>query len=379
MTQENSLRILAAPVDHNDHDNKAVQTMSVFKSHIAAMSAYSPPLEGRDPEQHLLLDFNERTLPVSPQVRQALLDYLNNDRLQMYPNYGELTERIADYNGISSNQVMITNGSDQGIDLIIRASCREGDEAIIPGPSFAMYYQCAKVENLKIAEPQYTREEEFPAQAVLDAITPATRLIVIANPNNPSGTAVSRETIIEIAKTAPEAAILVDECYFEYTQSTVSDLVNDYPNLLVTRTFSKTWGLPSIRLGYVISSPDNINALLNVRGPYDVNQFAVVAATAALAHPEYTEDYVREVMTVSKPLFEAFLVNKQIDFWPSAANYLWTFPDDPDAINRHLQANNILVRPKADQQGRLGLRITLGNKAQTERLIQVLDEVIPTP
>ncbi|GFR94054.1 histidinol-phosphate aminotransferase, partial [Elysia marginata] len=192
--------------------------MSVFKSHIAAMSAYAPPLEGRDPGQHLLLDFNERTLPVSPQVRQALLDYLNNDQLQMYPSYGELTERIAEYNGIHSNQVMITNGSDQGIDLIIRASCREEDEAIIPGPSFAMYYQCAKVENLNIAEPQYTHEEGFPAQAVLDAITPATRLIVIASPNNPSGTAVSRETIIEIAKAAPEATVLVDECYFEYTQ-----------------------------------------------------------------------------------------------------------------------------------------------------------------
>lgn len=347
--------------------------MSIFKTHIDAMSAYKPPLEGRDPKRHLLLDFNERSLPVSEPIRQALIDYINDGRMQMYPSYGTVVERIAGYAQVRAEQLMITNGSDQGIDLIIRSACREGDEAIIPAPSFAMYKQVAQVENLKIIEPLYTREKGFPTAGVLAAVTEKTRIICIANPNNPSGTVASREDIIAIAQAAPQAAILVDECYFEYCGTTVVDLVDQYPNLVVTRTFSKTWGLPSLRLGYVISTAENILALLNVRGPYDVNQLAIVAVHAALDNPDYTLNYVREVMQESKPLLEAFLDRKGIVYWPSGANFIWTFPPNASVLDAALQNAGILVRPKADMDGALGLRITLGTREQIERTIQVLE------
>ena len=119
--------------------------MATFKKHIHAMSAYKPPLDGRDPKQHLLLDFNERTLPVSNDVTQAMIDYIQAGRLQMYPAYGDIDSVIAQYCGVKPEQIMITNGSDQGIDLIIRASCVAGDEAIIPSPSFAMYHQLSLI------------------------------------------------------------------------------------------------------------------------------------------------------------------------------------------------------------------------------------------
>lgn len=346
--------------------------MSIFKSHIDAMSAYKPPLDGRDPHSHLLLDFNERTLPIAEVVQEAMIDYIRSGRLQMYPAYGDTVDLIAQYAGVAPQQLMITNGSDQGIDLIIRSACREGDEAIIPGPSFAMYKQCALIENLTIIQPQYTREIGFPTAEVLAAITPKTKIICIANPNNPSGTVVSREDIIKIARAAPAAALLIDECYYEYFGESVSDLVVELPNLVITRTFSKTWGMPSLRLGYIISHADNILALLNVRGPYDINQLAVVAIRAALAHPENAEQYVREVMTVSKPLLERFLEAQQIEYWPSGANYIWLFPAQPERLNQVLIEAGILVRPKADGEGRMGLRITLGTVAQTQRLVQVL-------
>ncbi|USE37784.1 histidinol-phosphate transaminase [Endozoicomonas sp. SCSIO W0465] len=348
--------------------------MNIFKSHIIQMIAYVPPLEGRNPHHHLLLDFNERTRPVSEHVKQALINYISEDRLQVYPSYGDLTRKIADYAGINEPQVMITNGSDQGIDIIIRAACTEGDEIIIPVPTFAMYHQCARIAKLNVVEPEYTRETGFPVSALLDAITPKTRLIVIANPNNPSGTRIHRNDILTIARSAPDIALLVDECYFEYSQETVADAVMEYPNILITRTFSKTWGLPSIRLGYVISHPDNIRALLNIRGPYDVNQFAAVAISAALDHPEYTHQYVREVMEESKPLFEQFLDQQAIPYWPSSANFIWAFPDNPDVIEQHLRRHGILVRPRSDQSGHKGLRITLGDIAQTRQLVDRIQE-----
>lgn len=351
--------------------------MSIFKQHIAAMAAYKPPLDGRSPDSHLLLDFNERTLPIAKVVEDALVDYIRSGRMQMYPAYGDTVDVIAGYCGVLPEQLMITNGSDQGIDLIIRSACREGDEAIIPGPSFAMYNQCAKIEKLTIIEPRYTLENGFPTAEVLAAISAKTRVVCIANPNNPSGTVVSREEIVAIAKAAPQAAILVDECYYEYFGETVVDLVDELPNLVVTRTFSKTWGIPSLRLGYIISRADNILALLNVRGPYDINQLAIVAIRAALAHPQYTQDYVREVMREAKPILEAFLSARDISYWPSGANYIWMFPPEHEHVNRLLLNNAILVRPKADPNGRVGLRVTVGTVAQTERLLAVLDEALP--
>lgn len=348
--------------------------MSIFKQHIDKIGAYKPPLEGRDPQQHLLLDFNERVLPVSKAVEDALIDYIRAGRLQMYPSYGDITQVIAEYCKVKPEQLMITNGSDQGIDLIIRSACREGDEAIIPAPSFAMYGQCAKIENLQVYQPYYTREGGYPLEQVLSAINPKTRLICIANPNNPSGTVVAREAIQQIAKAAPQAVVLVDECYYEYFGETVCDLVDALPNLLITRTFSKTWGVPSLRMGYVIANAENILALLNVRGPYDINQLAVVATRAALAQPRYTLDYVSEVMTQAKPELEAFLGAKGIDFWPSGANYIWAFPANPEEVEVALRERGILVRPKADADGCMGLRITIGTLEQTRRLMALLQE-----
>jgi histidinol-phosphate aminotransferase len=352
--------------------------MATFKKHIHAMSAYKPPLDGRDPQSHLLLDFNERTLPVSDVITSALINYINAGRLQMYPAYGDLDAVIAKYCGVKAEQVMITNGSDQGIDLIIRAACNVGDEAIIPSPSFAMYHQCAKVEQLHIIEPKYLLEEGFPLAGVLAAITPKTRIICLANPNNPCGTAIAREDIAKILTAAPHATVMVDECYFEYSQLTVCDWVEQYPNLVITRTFSKTWGIPSLRLGFVVSCADNIKALLNVRGPYDINQLAVVAIRAALAEPEYTHTYVNEVMNHAKPMLENYLREQGIPFWPSRANYVWFFPRNPEQLNNALTAAHILVRPKADANGKLGLRITIGTLEQTSRAIGVLRQNVST-
>ncbi len=350
--------------------------MSIFKNHIDAMSAYQPPLEGRDPKRYTLLDFNERTIDIAEPIRQALHGLIDSGRLQMYPSYGDITQQIADYCGVVSEQVMITNGSDHGIDLIIRSACQAGDEIIIPGPSFAMYTQCAKIENLTIVEPQYTREGGYPVDEVIASVTDKTRVVVISNPNNPCGTLVAPDDVVKVARAAPNAAILVDECYFEYSRVTVADRLHECPNILITRTFSKTWGLPSIRFGYVLSVADNINALLNVRGPYDINQFAVVAVSAALASPDATLTYVDEVMKVSKPLLEQCLSERGVEFWPSAANYLWVFPEDSDAVNEALQQALILVRPKKAADGRVGLRVTIGTRAQTEALIEVLERTL---
>jgi histidinol-phosphate aminotransferase len=342
--------------------------MSIIKPHLLSMAAYKPPLEGRNPDAYTLLDFNERTIPVSEPIINALQAYIASGRLQQYPAYGDIVERLANYSGISSDQLMITNGSDQGIDLVFRAVSKLNAEAIIPGPSFAMYTQCAKVEGMSLIEPQYNKDTGYPVDEVIASITDNTAIIVISNPNNPCGTAVKESDILRIVKAAPGAAILVDECYYEYSQQTVAPHLDDLPNIFITRTFSKTWGIPSLRFGYLMASPEYIKALCNVRGPYDINQLAVVAANAALDNPDYTERYVREVMDESKPLLENWLTDNGIDFWSSCANYIWAFPADAESLNTYLAGQGFLVRPKAYGK-QLGLRITVGTLDQTTQLM----------
>jgi histidinol-phosphate aminotransferase len=343
--------------------------LSVIKDHIVALSAYKPPLEGRNPEAFTLLDFNERTIPVSDKIKQALHDYIDAGRLQMYPAYGDIVERLAEYAGVEPSQLMITNGSDHGIDLVFRSVATASAEAIIPAPSFAMYKQCAKVEAMTILEPEYTLEHGYPVDEVLALITDNTRIIVVSNPNNPCGTLVSTDAICQIAQAAPHAAILVDECYFEYSQQTAVSAISTLSNIFITRTFSKTWGIPSLRFGYLMTSAENILALCNVRGPYDVNQMAIVAVNTALDHPEYTQSYVSEVMVRAKPFVESWLDQQGIEYWPSQANYLWCFPDTAQVVGEYLQQQGFLVRPKP-YRDRLGLRITIGTVEQMEHLTQ---------
>ena len=351
------------------------EIMSVINPHIVALSAYKPPLEGRNPSAFTLLDFNERTIPVAGNVKRALHEYIDAGRLQMYPAYGDIVSRLADYAGVEESQLMITNGSDQGIDLVFRAVASPDAEAIIPGPSFAMYHQCAKVEAMTLCEPQYTQQGGYPLAEVLSSINANTRIIVVSNPNNPCGTLVSAAAIQQIAEAAPQAAILVDECYFEYSRATAVSLINDYSNIFVTRTFSKTWGMPSLRFGYLISSQENILALCNVRGPYDINQLAVVAANAALDDPSETQSYVTEVMEKAKPLVESWLGNAKINYWQSQANYLWCFPDQPERVSDYLQKHGFLVRPK-NYNDQIGLRITIGTLEQMQRLIDVWEMLL---
>ncbi len=352
--------------------------MSIIKPHILAMSAYKPPLEGRSPKSHTLLDFNERTIPVSQPVVQALQDFITDGRLQQYPAYGDILGRLAAYTGAKAQQIMITNGSDQGIDLIFRAVAKPNAEAIIPGPSFAMYNQCANIEAMTLIEPQYDKETGYPIQEVLDSITPNTAIIIVSNPNNPCGTIVGQDVILRLAKAAPHAAILVDECYYEYSRQTVVPYIKEsmsdnseqkLSNIFVTRTFSKTWGIPSLRFGYLIAATEYVDALCNIRGPYDINQLAVVAAQAALDNPGYTDSYVAEVMDEAKPLLEQYFDESGIEYWSSSANYLWAFPKNAEAINAYLIEKSFLVRPKV-YQDKLGLRITVGTVSQIKELIQ---------
>lgn len=350
----------------------------MIRENIKKMSAYKPPLEGRAKKGYLLLDFNEMTIEPSQKVKKALKEFVDSGRLQVYPEYGDLEARIAKYAGNKPGQVMVTNGSDQGIDVIVRAFVKDGDKVIIPSPSFTMYYQSAQIQGAKLLEPVYDYNLDFPLDQVLAMLEKGAKLLIIANPNNPTGTIVSKENILKILKKAKEknVAVLHDEAYFEFSKITAKDFIDDFDNLFITRTFSKTFGLVSTRPGYVLSQKKNIKELLKIRGPYDVNMFAKKAILAALEDLDYMEKYVKEVMEEAKPKLEKFFRENKIKFWQSKANFLLVKPADQKKAIKILQSEGILVRPRQGPNIEGTIRVSIGTLKDTARFIKAYFKVI---
>jgi histidinol-phosphate aminotransferase len=344
---------------------------------IQAMSSYAPPLTGRSAFDGLLLDFNERTIPPSKIVMRAIEQSVGGIGPQLYPEYSHLEKRIASYTGVTTSKVMVTNGTDQAIDVIFRSFSDAGSEVIIPEPSFAMYAQYARVNGSKIISPLYERDTlVFPLQEILDNITPQTALIVICNPNNPTGTLVAIDDIEQIARKAPESIVYVDEAYFEFSGRSASSLIETCPNIIVSRTFSKAFGLAGLRIGYVLADAQYILEMLKVRGPYDVNQLAYLAASAAMTDIADVKKYAKEVMTSAKPLVEGFFTRNKITFYPSAANFILFKPDNAAEVATVLRRHGIAVRMQDKVNIAGSLRVTVGTYSQMEQFIDVYDKVI---
>ena len=346
--------------------------MPKFRENIKKMSPYKPPLEGRREGRYLLLDFNEMTIESSPKVKKALREFADSGRIQVYPEYGDLTEKIAQYAGVESSQVLVTNGSDQAIDIIFRAFIEKSDKIIIPSPSFAMFHQIAAIQGAEILKPLYRENLSFPIKEVLELIDSNIKLLVLCNPNNPTGTAISRGDVLKILKKAKEKdiAVLHDEAYFEFSGITAKDFISEYDNLFITRTFSKQFGIASVRAGYIISQEKNIQELLKIRGPYDLNMFAKTAIELVLEDAEYARNYIREVMEQSKPKLKEFFIKNKIKFWESAANFFLVKPPDQKKAFEVLKAEGILVRPREGENIEGTIRVSVGTLQDTERFIK---------
>lgn len=348
-----------------------------IKERIKKMSHYKPPLEGRASKDYLLLDFNERTTPPSSKVKGALKKFIESGRLQVYPEYGDLEAKIAQYAGVPADQVIVTNGGDQGIDIVCRAYLDTGDKVIIPFPAFAMHYQSAGIQGAELLEPRYKEDGSFPIEETLNLISDEVKLIILCNPNNPLGSSIEIKAVEKILEKAKEkdTAVLHDEAYFEFSKITSKDLIEKYDNLYIMRTLAKAFGLVSTRAGYLISQKENIQELLKIRGPYDVNMFAKMAISAALEDKKYMEDYVKEVMLIAKPKLEEFLKEKGIHFYPSKANFLFLKLSYPEKIIEDLKSKGILVRPKKGPDGKIAARVSIGTLEDINRFIQAFSEV----
>src|SRR5260370_1597604 len=207
---------------------------------IKNLHAYRPPLAGR---MGLHLDFNESTVGCSPRVL-ARLRSLDSELLARYPDREPVERGVAGFLGLDPAQVLLTNGVDEAIHLLSSTYLDPGDEALIVTPTFAMYAIFAQAEGARVVEVRAGDNFTFPEKDLFGQLSPRTRLIAVANPNNPTGAAVAGNVLIQIAQAAPQAAVLVDEAYFEFHGETVINHPRQIQNLFLPPTFSQPYALP---------------------------------------------------------------------------------------------------------------------------------------
>ena len=340
---------------------------------VLSMAPYSPPTAGR--AEKLRLDFNENTVGCSPRVIAALKHLVEAGTLAIYPEYGEAKQAIARYFEVAPEQFIFTNGTDEAIQVFINTYVDDGQEVVLLKPSYAMYRFYAQVAGAKLREIEYPWPGmEFPLQELLDAITLETRAVILANPNNPTGTGVGLLGIERILHRARKAVVLVDEAYYEFSGVTALTEIDRVPNLFVSRTFSKVFGMAAMRLGCLFSHAANIEFLHKAQSPYSVNTLAILAAQAAVTDATYVQNYVAEVLA-ARELLCVGLEKLGIGYVPSSANFvLANLGARAIEVRDQLRGLGILVRDRSYEAPGC-VRMTVGTREQTRRLLTALEEI----
>lgn len=336
---------------------------------ILKRKTYEPPAEGRWGK--IRLDFNENTAGCSPTVRRALAR-LSAKQIAMYPEYERPAKRLARYFGVRPTELMLTNGGDDALRVFFDAFVDAGSSILICEPTFPMYRYYAEIYGARIEVLRYGAEMEFPLAGVLVALRKNPRVLFIANPNNPTGTLLSPVEMRRVLNAATRTAVVMDEAYADFSGVTAVPWIRKFPQLFVARTFSKTAGLASLRLGAVIARQDSLNLLKRAMPPFPVNLAALVAAEAAVGDRKTLQTYVRGVKHWRRWL-DRELTTLGVKTYPSAGNFLLAnFGPRGPALFQRLEKRGILLRERSREIGPGFVRITIGTPPEMRQLVKLI-------
>jgi histidinol-phosphate aminotransferase len=331
----------------------------------------------------LRLDFNENTIGPSPKVVEALRA-IPGDHIAIYPEYAGLREEVvvnlADRSAgrpgllkpLDPAQIGLFNGVDAALHAIFHAYGGQGDRLLTTSPTFGYYTPCAQMQGMVIeAIPYEGSELRFPLEAIRKTLLEQKpQILLLCNPNNPTGTRLAPQPILELAAAAPGTLVVVDELYEAFTGDSVLPVVDfsDTPNLLVLRSLAKTAGLAGLRIGFAIGAAAVVDRLSRVTGPYDINSFAVTASFAALRDQDFTDSYVAEVKR-ARDWIGAELNAHGVRYHLDGGNYFLLWPKgEPAQVDAALRSEGILVRAMTGKPLIDGsIRVSIGTTEQMKQ------------
>lgn len=323
---------------------------------------------------------NENLFGTSPQVREALQQAIFQIGTYPQPDAAHLRVALAERLGIHPEELIIGSGSAELISLLVRRFCgynRTG-EILALHPSYPLYRQEANALQVPFKAVPLTSGYQLDRQALLRQVSPATSLLFLCNPNNPTGTYVSQDELTQLlSELPPHVTLVVDEAYIEYATApdcaNALTLLQDFPNLVVLRTFSKAYGLASVRIGYMIAQRQLIEQVLEAKQPYNVNQLAQVAAMAALEDEQFLTQTLKATQAGKADLATG-LQRLGVHYWPSQGNFLLLDAGvGAQQVYDYLLANNITVRRTDDNYT---LRLTIGPEAHQLYLLRMLQDLL---
>lgn len=354
-----------------------------FRDEIKDLKAYKPgkPIEDVKREYGLTevikLASNENPMGTSPRVISKLKEAIDN--LAIYPdgNATLLKEALAEKLQLKPTQVLPSSGSDEMVDMISKTFISSGDEVIMADITFPRYITTAiMMGGIPVVVP--LKNWTYDLDGMLEKINNKTKLIWLCNPNNPTGTIFSEDTLLNFLKQVPKDIVVIyDEAYREYVTSPdypkeTIKLLDNYPNLIIMRTFSKMYGLAALRVGYTMASEEIINNINKIRGPFNVNMLAQIAAIEALKDEEFVENCYNINKEGKKYLYKEF-DNMDLEYAPSETNHIFVNVEkDSEEIFVELQKRGMIIRPITGTW----IRVTIGTMDQNKLFINLLKEVL---
>src|SRR5882672_8580250 len=362
------------------------QWESLANTHILGIAPYEPgkPIEELEREygvhDAIKLASNENPLPPSERVQRAITAQLA--QLNRYPDGTGfyLRQALAKKHGFTQDQMVLGNGSNELIELAVRTFLKPGDEAIVPHPSFVVYPMIVQAAG-GIRVMVMLRDHRLDLEAMARAITPMTKMVFVANPNNPTATIVTRDEVAHFMSRVPERTIVIfDEAYLEFAQGPdfpdTLELVTQGRKVVVLRTFSKANSLAGLRIGYGVADADCIALMNRIRQPFNVNALGQVAALAALADESHTLECVRMIEAGRHYLYDEFN-GLGVKYVPSRATFILAdVGRSASDIYQRLLKEGVIVRPMTPFGMESALRITVGTPEENRRLVKALKTVL---
>jgi len=354
-------------------------------AYVRALSPYQPgkPITelaremGIPVEKILKLASNENPLGMSPKARKAVEAAISGS--ERYPDQFELIRALAERCGVAQNQVVLGNGSNDVLDLIARVLLAPGRSAVFAQHAFAVYPLATMSTGAElIATPAKNYGHDLDAMRA--AIRPDTRIVWIANPNNPTGNFLPYPEVRAFLEAVPQDVVVVlDEAYNEYLPPAervdTAGWIKDFPNLVVTRTFSKIFGLAGLRVGYALASAEIADLMNRVRQPFNVNNLAIAAAVAALDdHLFVAQSY--ELNRRGMEQLVAGLKRLGLEHIPSHGNFVTFRAGDGAAVNQKLLKQGVIVRPIGGYGLPEWLRVTIGTEPENARFLEALEKAM---
>jgi histidinol-phosphate aminotransferase len=339
----------------------------LVRSHIANLQPYSSARDEFDPVERevVYLDANENPFD-------------NGVNRYPDPQQRKLKEVIARRRGVAANQMLLGNGSDEVLDLIFRAFCIPNqDKIIVMPPTYGMYNVLANINCIFLDEVPLNNDFQLVTKDILSQISSQTKAIFLCSPNNPSGNSFRREDILTLLQSFT-GLVVIDEAYIDFsTQKSLVLELSSYPNLIITQTLSKAYGLAGIRLGICIASEEIIDILNKIKPPYNINSLTQERAISALADWDTTQGQITHLIAERKGMFAQL---EKISFvekvYPSDANFLLARVDDANKRYTQLIENDIIVRNRSKQMGcKNCLRFSVGTPQENQILIETLNRL----